>query len=60
MTAKTDAHFATRRALPWRQICTTGGLVLAIGGGIVAVSTPGAGGIVAAVGLLALLAGRMD
>lgn len=53
-------HFATRRALPWRQICTTIGLVLAIGGGIVAVSTPAAGGITFALGVLALIASAAE
>lgn len=49
------AHYATPRAFPWRSFMETLGAILAIGGGIVAVSTPAIGGICFGLGLLALL-----
>ncbi len=49
------ALHATRRAIPWRSLLSMAGTVLAIGGGIVCVSTPASGGIVVGLGLLALL-----
>jgi hypothetical protein len=49
-------HYATRRAFPWRSLCLYVGAVLCIGGGLVAVSTPGLGWVFCA-GLLVLVAG---
>jgi hypothetical protein len=54
------AHMATRRAFPWRTLLQLSGIVLSIGGGIVAVSTPAVGGIVFGFGLLALIASATE
>jgi hypothetical protein len=53
-------RYAHRRALPWRYLLQLVGTVAAIGGGIVAVSTPATGAVCFAIGLLALLAGATD
>ena len=47
---------AIRRRVDWRTLCARAGLVLSIGGGSVAVSTPAAGGLVFGAGVLLLLA----
>jgi len=52
--------YATRRAFPWRTVLQLVGTVLSIGGGLVAVSTPAAGGIVFGFGLLALVASATE
>jgi len=54
------AIHATRRAFPWRTLLSLVGTVLTIGGGIVCVSTPAAGGIVVGLGLLALIGGSCE
>jgi hypothetical protein len=46
---------ATRRRLPWRFLALIVGSVLAIGGGIVLVSTPVLGGWVFGVGAVLLI-----
>lgn len=51
---------AYRRSFPWRPLLSMVGAVLTIGGGLVAVSTPAAGGVVFGVGLLALVAGMAE
>ena len=51
---------ATRRAVPWRYLLSLSGTVLVIGGGIVCISTPAVGGIVAGLGLLALVASATE
>ncbi len=50
-------HFAIHRRPDWRTILLRIGSCLCIGGGIVAVSTPAAGGTVFALGLLAMIGG---
>jgi hypothetical protein len=52
-------HYATRRAFPWRTLCLYVGAILTIGGGLVAVSTPGLGWVFW-YGLLALVAGATE
>ena len=51
---------AARRAADWRYLLSLSGTVLVIGGGIVCVSTPAVGGIVAGLGLLALIGASCD
>jgi hypothetical protein len=51
---------AIRRAFPWRFLLTLIGTIAALGGGIVAVSTPVVGSWCVGFGLLALVAGATE
>lgn len=60
MRIKSHEPHAIRRRIDWRTLAIRAGAVLSIGGGIVAVSTPAAGGLTFAAGLLLLLAGSVE
>jgi hypothetical protein len=51
---------AIHRAIPWRYLLTLIGTIAALGGGIVAVSTPVLGGGIFTFGVLALIAGATE
>lgn len=51
---------AIRRRVDWRTLLLRFGTVMSIGGGIVAVSTPAAGGICFALGVIALLGATVE
>jgi hypothetical protein len=51
---------AIHRAIPWRYLLTLIGTIAALGGGIVAVSTPSVGSWFFGFGLLALVAGATE
>jgi hypothetical protein len=51
---------AIRRAFPWRCILSLVGAIFALGGGVVAVSTPSVGSWFFGFGLLALIAGETE
>ena len=53
-------RFAVRRAIPWRSYSLSAGCILCIGGGIVFVSTPAAGGLVFGLGGVLLVASVTD
>lgn len=53
-------RFAIRRAIPWRSYCLSAGVILCIGGGIVFVSTPAAGGIVFGLGGVLMIAAEIE
>jgi hypothetical protein len=48
-------HYATRRSFPWRSIALPVGAILAIGGGILFVSTPVVGSWLFVVGAVLLI-----
>ena len=51
---------AVRRAVDWRLLLSRLGVILTLGGGIILVSTPAAGGIVFGLGGVLLVASEID